>query len=141
MRSKYIRFFVSSTFKDTELERNLLQEVFDELVPIYKKREWQIENVDLRWGISEEAGIDNRTMRICKKELALRLYKETSDFEHMGFSDLKIRAYIELSRMYTKLNKYDNALNMKEKARDCMSERPYYMKEYEDFKQEFMFEP
>ena len=70
MRSKYIRFFVSSTFKDMELERNLLQEVFDELVPFYKEKGWQVETVDLRWGISEEAGLDNRTMRICKKELA-----------------------------------------------------------------------
>ena len=49
-----------------ELERNFLQEVFDELIPIYKEKGWQIEIVDLRWGISEEAGLDNRTMRICK---------------------------------------------------------------------------
>ena len=70
MRSKYIRFFVSSTFKDMELERNLLQEVFDELIPFYREKGWQVETVDLRWGISEEAGLDNRTMRICKKELA-----------------------------------------------------------------------
>ena len=70
MRSKYIRFFVSSTFKDMELERNLLQEVFDELIPFYREKGWHVETVDLRWGISEEAGLDNRTMRICKKELA-----------------------------------------------------------------------
>lgn len=69
MRSKYIRFFVSSTFKDMELERNLLQEVFDELIPFYREKGWQVETIDLRWGISEEAGLDNRTMRICKKEL------------------------------------------------------------------------
>ena len=61
---------MSSTFKDMELERNLLQEVFDELIPFYREKGWQVEMVDLRWGISEEAGLDNRTMRICKKELA-----------------------------------------------------------------------
>ena len=53
-----------------ELERNLLQEVFDELIPFYREKGWQVETVDLRWGISEEAGLDNRTMCICKKELA-----------------------------------------------------------------------
>ena len=64
---------------------------------------------------------------------ALSIYQKTTGFEEMGFSDLKIRAYIELSRMYIRLNKFENAMEMKEKAMACMSEHPYYMKEYEDF--------
>ncbi|MBE6261939.1 MAG: hypothetical protein E7107_14200 [Prevotella sp.] len=68
---------------------------------------------------------------------ALSIYQKTNDFEKMGFSDLKIRAYIELSRMYTGLNKFDYALEMKEKAMACMSEHPYYMKELEDLERGF----
>lgn len=69
MRSKYIRFFISSTFADMKVERDLLQEVFYEIVPIYKEKGWQIETVDLRWGISTEAGYHNKTMQICEQEL------------------------------------------------------------------------
>ena len=69
MRNKYIRFFVSSTFADMKIERNLLQEIFDELSVSYSKNGWQIESVDLRWGITKEAGLDNKTMQICLTEL------------------------------------------------------------------------
>lgn len=69
MRQKYIRFFISSTFADMSVERDLLQEVFNELIPAYRMKDWQIETVDLRWGISSEAGYLNKTMQICKKEL------------------------------------------------------------------------
>ena len=69
MRKKYIRFFISSTFDDMKEERNLLQEVLNKLAKEYSQQEWQIEAVDLRWGISEEAGLDNKTMQICKEEL------------------------------------------------------------------------
>lgn len=69
MRNNYIRFFVSSTFADMKVERDLLQEVFNEIIPIYLQKGWQIETVDLRWGISTEAGYNNKTMQICKQEL------------------------------------------------------------------------
>ena len=69
MRKKYIRFFISSTFDDMKKERNLLQEVLNKLAKEYSQHEWQIEAVDLRWGISEEAGLDNKTMQICKEEI------------------------------------------------------------------------
>lgn len=69
MRNKFIRFFISSTFADMELERNLLQEVFEQLAKDYNERGWQIEAIDLRWGISKEAGLDNKTMQICLSEL------------------------------------------------------------------------
>lgn len=69
MRNNFIRFFISSTFADMELERNLLQEVFEQLAKEYNERGWQIEAIDLRWGISKEAGLDNKTMQICLSEL------------------------------------------------------------------------
>lgn len=69
MREKYIRFFISSTFEDMILERNLLQSIFDELSENYAQKGWQIESIDLRWGITKEAGMDNKTMQICMTEL------------------------------------------------------------------------
>ena len=69
-RHRYIRFFISSTFEDMTVERNLLQEVMSELEKKYRPEGWQIESVDLRWGITNEAGVDNRTMQICMNELS-----------------------------------------------------------------------
>lgn len=69
MRNRYIRFFVSSTFEDMKIERNLLQEIFKQMNADYAEQGWQIDFVDLRWGISREAGLENKTMQICKEEL------------------------------------------------------------------------
>ena len=69
--NRIVRIFVSSTFQDMELERNVLQH---DVVPYMQKwcgeRGWQFEVVDLRWGISEEASRAHRTMSICLEELA-----------------------------------------------------------------------
>lgn len=69
MNTNYIRFFVSSTFADMQRERNLLHSVLQKLHDEYLPQGWIIEWTDLRWGISQEAGLDNRTMRICLNEL------------------------------------------------------------------------
>ena len=69
MRQKYIRFFVSSTFRDMTLERNLLQQVFDRIEDDYSQKGWSLDVVDLLWVISEEAGLDNKTMSLCMEEL------------------------------------------------------------------------
>ena len=68
-RRRYIRFFISSTFADMNLERDLLQRVIKDLSAKYAVKGWQIECVDLRWGITSEASFDNRTMRLCFNEL------------------------------------------------------------------------
>lgn len=68
-REKLIRFFISSTFADMTIERDLLQDLLRELREQYLQKGWQIEYVDLRWGITKEAGYDNRTMQICMEEL------------------------------------------------------------------------
>ena len=65
-----IRVFVSSTFSDMKHERNALQaDVFPKLEQLCLKNGFQFQAIDLRWGVSSEAGLDHRTMRICFDEL------------------------------------------------------------------------
>ena len=51
------------------MERDVLRKIFSRLKKEYQAKAWQIEYVDLRWGIRSEASVDNQTMRICLKEL------------------------------------------------------------------------
>ncbi len=65
-----IRLFVSSTFSDLTEERNALQErVWPELERFCQVQGFQFQAIDLRWGVSSEAGLDHRTMQICLDEL------------------------------------------------------------------------
>ncbi|QDT26372.1 WD domain, G-beta repeat [Gimesia panareensis] len=65
-----IRVFVSSTFNDLKLERNALSKhVFPNLEEYCASKGFQFQAIDLRWGVSKEAGLDHRTMRICFEEL------------------------------------------------------------------------
>lgn len=65
-----IRLFISSTFSDLKQERAALQErVFPTLEQLCLKEGFQFQAIDLRWGVSTEAGLDHRTMRICLEEL------------------------------------------------------------------------
>jgi len=69
--SKTFRIFVSSTFSDLKAERNALQEhVFPKLRELCTKHGCRFQAIDLRWGVSDEAGLDQRTMQICLKEIA-----------------------------------------------------------------------
>jgi len=69
--SKTFRIFVSSTFGDLKAERNALQEhVFPKLRELCTKHGCRFQAIDLRWGVSDEAGLDQRTMQICLKEIA-----------------------------------------------------------------------
>jgi hypothetical protein len=68
--SRTIRLFVSSTFIALKAERNAPQEkVFPRLRQLCLSKGLRFQAIDLRWGISEEVGRDNRTMRICLREL------------------------------------------------------------------------
>lgn len=70
LRSKYIRLFVSSTFEDMVLERNILQKsVFPRISKLCQSKGWIFEDIDLRWGISQEASQQQKTMQICLEEL------------------------------------------------------------------------
>ena len=60
-----IRVVVSSTFSDMNHERNALQQdVFPKLERLCLRSDFQIQAIDLRCGVSGEAGLDHRTMRI-----------------------------------------------------------------------------
>jgi len=65
-----IRFFLSSTFADFQTERNVLQRrVFPELRRLCATSGFRLQPIDLRWGVSEAAGTDRQTLRICFDEL------------------------------------------------------------------------
>jgi len=64
------RLFVSSTFADLKVERTALQrEVFPRLRRLCARHEASFQPIDLRWGISAEAGLEQLTMRICLAEV------------------------------------------------------------------------
>jgi Tfp pilus assembly protein PilF len=67
---KTFRVFVSSTFSDLKEERNALQrEVFPKLRELCAQHGCRFQAIDLRWGVSEEAGLDQQTMKICLEEI------------------------------------------------------------------------
>ncbi len=69
--SRTFRIFVSSTFSDLKAERNALQEyVFPRLRELCQQHGASFQAIDLRWGVSEEAGLDQQTMKICLEEIA-----------------------------------------------------------------------
>lgn len=68
-RARSIHFFISSTLADMEHERNAIVHVMEKLRREYSSKGISIEYVDLRWGVTREAGADNRTMRICLGEI------------------------------------------------------------------------
>ena len=60
-QSKIFRVFLSSTFEDLKLERDSLQNgAFKRLREYCLKKGWQFQAIDLRWGINNEATIDQR---------------------------------------------------------------------------------
>lgn len=69
-QNKTIKFFISSTFKDFEGERNILQKfVFPKLKDLCHEKGFGFQPIDLRWGVKEEAGYDQQTMNICLNEI------------------------------------------------------------------------
>lgn len=70
-RDLTFRVFVSSTFSDLKAERNALQQdAFPRLREYCRQRGARFQAIDLRWGVSQEAALDQQTMRICSAELA-----------------------------------------------------------------------
>ncbi|MCB2214420.1 tetratricopeptide repeat protein [bacterium] len=67
---RIFRVFVSSTFSDLKVERNVLQaRVYPELQKLARENGCRFQAVDLRWGISSEAALDQQTMKICLSEI------------------------------------------------------------------------
>ena len=64
------RVFVSSTFGDLGVERDALQRhVFGDLERLCAEHGARFTAVDLRWGVNEEAALDQRTLPICLHEV------------------------------------------------------------------------
>lgn len=68
--NKIVRLFVSSTFEDFRAERTALQSyVFPTLRAHCESAGFQFQAVDLRWGVSEAASREHRTVDICLEEI------------------------------------------------------------------------
>ncbi|NWG14677.1 MAG: DUF4062 domain-containing protein [Acidobacteria bacterium] len=70
MAQRTFRVFISSTFEDLREERDALQrEVFPKLAELCRANNSSFQAIDLRWGVREEAGQDQKTMEICLAEI------------------------------------------------------------------------
>ena len=69
--TKTFRLFVSSTFSDLKKERNALQRhVFPKLRDLCMQHGYRFQAIDLRWGVREQAALDQQTTKICLEEIA-----------------------------------------------------------------------
>ena len=70
--NKTFRLFISSTFSDFREERQVLQEkVFPEINRYLQQNhpDYTFQPIDLRWGVSEEAQYDQKTLELCLNEV------------------------------------------------------------------------
>ena len=68
--TRTFRVFVSSTFEDLKTERDALQrEVFPKLRKLCEQSGARFQAIDLRWGVRDEAALDQQTMEICLREI------------------------------------------------------------------------
>lgn len=67
---RYIRVFVSSTFRDMFQEReHLVKRVFPQLAELCRERDVTWAEVDLRWGITDEERAEGQVLPICLAEV------------------------------------------------------------------------
>ncbi len=70
LRSRHIRVFLSSTFRDMDEERTqLVMRTFPRLRRLARERGVELTEVDLRWGITEEDAKNGKVLRICLNEI------------------------------------------------------------------------
>lgn len=69
-QNKIFRVFVSSTFSDMKEERLLLQNnIFPKLEKLCEENVAKFQAVDLRWGITEESQLNQKTLDICLSQI------------------------------------------------------------------------
>ena len=69
-KNKKIKLFISSTFSDFKQERQILQRnVFPYLKKYAASHGYSFQPIDLRWGVNNEAQLDQKTLEICLKEV------------------------------------------------------------------------
>ncbi|MDQ6970051.1 MAG: DUF4062 domain-containing protein, partial [Mariprofundus sp.] len=79
--TQVFRVFISSTFSDFSSEREVLQQnVFLELDRYCQSRGYYFQPIDLRWGVTEEAQLDQKTLELCLTEV-----KTCKHFPHPNF--------------------------------------------------------
>ena len=70
MHTKAFKLFISSTFDDFRLERDVLHsKIFPQIFALCESQGFVFQPVDLRWGVTEEAQNDQRTLEICLAEV------------------------------------------------------------------------
>jgi len=75
------RLFISSTFSDFSREREVLQEhVFPEIDRYCQSMGYSFQPIDLRWGVNEEAQLDQKTLELCLNEV-----KACKHYPHPNF--------------------------------------------------------
>ena len=68
--TRTFRLFISSTFEDLEAERNALHaEAFPKLRKLCEAHGARFQAIDLRWGVRDEAALDQKTVEICLREI------------------------------------------------------------------------
>jgi hypothetical protein len=71
LSARTFRVFVISTFGDLHWERDALQKrVYPRLAALCAQHGTRFQAIDLRWGISQEAGLDQRVLPLCLAEIA-----------------------------------------------------------------------
>ena len=70
MQNKTFRLFISSTFNDFHKEREVLQtKIFPHIKEYASKVGYTFQPIDLRWGVSSEAQLDQKTLELCLSEV------------------------------------------------------------------------
>jgi len=76
MHGKTFRLFISSTFSDFHRERELLQtEVFPEIKVYCAEKGYTFQSIDLRWGVNQEAQLDQKTLELCLEATTLHEFR------------------------------------------------------------------
>ena len=69
-RQREIRVFISSTFRDMQEEREeLVKQIFPQLRRLCESRGVTWGEVDLRWGVSDEAKAEGKVLPLCLAEI------------------------------------------------------------------------
>ena len=81
MQNKTFRLFVSSPFSDFKKERDVLhKKVFSRVDKFCNENGFSFQPIDLRWGVSSEAQLDQKTLELCLNEV------KSSKLNHLLYS-------------------------------------------------------
>jgi hypothetical protein len=70
VKTRSIRVFVSSTFRNMISERDkLMTHIWPILRKLCRERQVELVEVDLRWGIAEEQSTRKETLKLCLDEI------------------------------------------------------------------------